>query len=169
VIFVIVGFLGFICHNENAQEIITMQTIKANTFKFGHRKEAVQLLRALRETDGAEKPMLVWGGEKRELPEEIIPMIACALQAMARGQAVSLITRPEWFTTRQAAEMIACSRQHVVDLINEKKLKDSKIGTHRRIKLDDLLEFIEQEDRERDAAMAALIEHTEATGGYELK
>lgn len=65
--------------------------------------------------------------------------------------------------------MIACSRQHVVDLINEGQLKASKIGTHRRIKLDDLLQFIEEEDKERDAAMASLIEHTEEMGGYELK
>ncbi len=146
-----------------------MQTITANTFKSGHRKETVGLLRALRQTDASDKPMLVWGGEKTELPEEIIPLLACALQAMVRGQAVSLITRPEWLTTQEAAEMIACSRQHVVDLINEGRLKASKIGTHRRIKLDDLLEFIQQEDRERDAAMASLIEHTEEMGGYELK
>lgn len=65
--------------------------------------------------------------------------------------------------------MIACSRQHVVDLINEGKLKASKIGTHERIKLDDLLQFIEEEDKERDTALASLVEHTEEMGGYDLK
>nr|MDZ4834627.1 helix-turn-helix domain-containing protein [Candidatus Melainabacteria bacterium] len=132
-------------------------------------KDTAGLLRVLRQKDTAEKPVLLWGGQKIELPEDIIPLLACALQAMSRGKAVSLITRPDFLTTQEAGEMIACSRQHVVDLINEGKLKASKIGTHRRIKLDDLLHFIEEEDKERDAAMASLIEHTEEMGGYDLK
>ena len=146
-----------------------MLSITANTFRAGRRKDTAGLLRVLRQKDTAEKPVLLWGGQKIELPEDLIPLLACALQAMSRGKAVSLITRPDFLTTQEAGEMIACSRQHVVDLINEGKLKASKIGTHRRIKLDDLLHFIEEEDKERDAAMASLIEHTEEMGGYDLK
>ncbi len=146
-----------------------MLSITANTFRAGRRKDTAGLLKVLRKKDTAEKPVLLWGGQKIELPEAIIPLLACALQAMSRGKAVSLITRPDFLTTQEAGEMIACSRQHVVDLINEGKLKASKIGTHRRIKLDDLLQFIEEEDKERDAAMASLVEHTEEIGGYDLK
>lgn len=146
-----------------------MLSITANTFRSGRRKDTAGLLKVLRQKDTAEKPILLWGGQKIELPEAIIPLLACALQAMSRGKAVSLITRPDFLTTQEAGEMIACSRQHVVDLINEGKLKASKIGTHRRIKLDDLLQFIEEEDKERDAAIASLIEHTEEIGGYDLK
>lgn len=146
-----------------------MLSITANTFRAGRRKDTAGLLKVLRQKDTAEKPVLLWGGQKIELPEAIVPLLACALQAMSRGKAVSLITRPDFLTTQEAGEMIACSRQHVVDLINEGKLKASKIGTHRRIKLDDLLQFIEEEDKERDAAMDSLIEHTEEMGGYDLK
>ena len=146
-----------------------MLSITANTFRAGRRKDTAGLLKVLRKKDTAEKPVLLWGGQKIELPEAIIPLLACALQAMSRGKAVSLITRPDFLTTQEAGEMIACSRQHVVDLINEGKLKANKIGTHRRIKLDDLLQFIEEEDKERDAAMASLVEHTEEIGGYDLK
>ena len=146
-----------------------MQSITANTFRTERRTTAAGVLKVLDRKNAPDKPMLVWGNERVELPEEIIPLLLAALQALVRGQGVSLITRPEWLTTHEAAEMIACSRQHVVDLINEGQLKASKIGTHRRIKLDDLLSFIEQEDKERDAAMASLIAHTEEMGGYDLK
>lgn len=146
-----------------------MHAITANTFRSERRDATAGLLKVLERRDTSDKPVLVWGGERTELPEEVIPLLSFALHAMSRGQGVTLITRPEWLTTQEAAEMIACSRQHVVDLINEGKLKGAKIGTHRRIKLDDLLEFIEQEDRERDAAMAALIAHTEEIGGYDLE
>lgn len=146
-----------------------MQSITSNTFRASRRKDNAGLLKVLHQAETAEKPVLIWGNEKTELPEDIIPLLLCALQAMSRGQAVSLVTRPEWLTTQEAAEMIACSRQHIVDLINDGQLKASKIGTHRRIKLDDLLWFIEEEDKTIDAAMASLIEHTEEMGGYELK
>src|ERR1700733_3597442 len=146
-----------------------MHSITANTFRSERRTAAAGLLKVLDRKDITGTPVLLWGGERTELPEEILPLLSAALHAMSRGQGISLITRPEWLTTHEAAEMIACSRQHVVDLINEGELKASKIGTHRRIKLDDLLEFIEQEDKERDAAMASLIAHTEEMGGYGLK
>jgi excisionase family DNA binding protein len=144
-----------------------MQSITAQTFRTKTRP-AAGLLKVL-DTASKGRPTLVWGDQKIELPEEIIPLLAAALQALSRGQGVSLITRPELLTTHEAAEMIACSRQHVVDLINSGKLKASKIGTHRRIRLDDLLAFIEAEDKERDVAMASLVAHTEEMGGYDLK
>ena len=44
--------------------------------------------------------------------------------------------------------------QQVVDLVDEKKLKGNKVGTHRRVQLADVLAFIEHEDQERDQAMS---------------
>lgn len=78
-------------------------------------------------------------------------------------------TGGEWLSTEEAAELIACSHEHVVDLINEGQLKCREVGSDRLIKRDELLQFIEEEDKKRDAAMASLIEHTEEMGGYELK
>ena len=146
-----------------------MNSITANTFRSERRGTAAGLLKVLQHADTSDKPILLWGGKRIELPGEIVSLLSLALNALSRGQGVSLITRPEFLTTHEAAEMIACSRQHVVDLINKGELKCTKIGTHRRIKLDDLLAFIEEEDKERNAAMASLIAHTEEIGGYDLK
>jgi excisionase family DNA binding protein len=59
------------------------------------------------------------------------------------------------------------SRQVVVDLVKKNRLKASKLGTHRRIKLSDLVDFVNQEDKQRSAAMTKLVEHTEEFGGYD--
>ncbi len=45
-------------------------------------------------------------------------------------------------TTRQAADVLGCSRQHVVDLCAAGKLPHTRIGTHRRIRRGDLEAFV---------------------------
>jgi len=45
-------------------------------------------------------------------------------------------------TTRQAADVLGCSRQHVVDLCAAGKLPHTRIGTHRRIRRGDLQAFM---------------------------
>jgi len=117
-----------------------------------------------------EGPFLTWAdGTRIPLPQPLLEVLAIAAAAMQRNQGVTLILRSTSLTTREAAELIGCSRQQVVDLIDEKKLKGTKVGTHRRVQLADVLAFIEQEDQERDQAMSDLIEHTEEFGGYDAE
>ena len=117
-----------------------------------------------------EGPFLTWAdGTRIPLPQPLLEVLAIAAEAMQRNQGVTLILRSTFLTTREAAELIGCSRQQVVDLIDEKKLKGTKVGTHRRLQLADVLAFIEQEDQERDQAMSDLIEHTEEFGGYDAE
>ena len=115
-----------------------------------------------------EGPFLAWNdGTRVLLPEPLLQVLALAAHAMMRNQGVTLVLRSNWLTTREAAELIGCSRQQVVDLTEGKKLKASKIGTHRRIQLSDLLAFINAEEKERDQAMSNLVKHTEEFGGYD--
>ena len=44
-------------------------------------------------------------------------------------------------TTQQAARLLGCSRQHVVDLCTSGRLSHTRIGTHRRIRRSDLDAF----------------------------
>jgi excisionase family DNA binding protein len=117
-----------------------------------------------------EGPFLTWtDGTRIPLPQPLLEVLAIAAHAMQRNQGVTMILRSTSLTTREAAELIGCSRQQVVDLIDEKKLKGTKVGTHRRVQLADVLAFIDEEDKERDEAMSDLIEHTEEFGGYDAE
>ena len=106
-------------------------------------------------------------GARVSLPEPLVQVLLIAAQAMTRKNAITMVVRSAWLTTQEAADLMGYSRQVVVDLIKKNKLKASKLGTHRRIKLSDLVDFVNQEDRQRSAAMAKLIEHTEEFGGYD--
>ncbi len=53
-------------------------------------------------------------------------------------------------TTRQAADLLGCSRQHVVDLCDSGRLLHTRIGTHRRIRAADLEAFAPRHQLRRE-------------------
>lgn len=106
-------------------------------------------------------------GSHVPLPQPLVQVLLIAAQAMTRKNAITMVVRSAWLTTQEAADLMGYSRQVVVDLIKKNKLKASRLGTHRRIKLSDLVDYIDQEDKLRSKAMAKLVEHTEEFGGYD--
>lgn len=114
------------------------------------------------------KPTLVDAdGRETELPEEMLDLLSFVVDAWKRGHGVTVTVQSKLVTTQEAADLIGCSRQHVVSLMNSGALPGRKIGTHRRIKLEDVLQFIQEDDKRRDAVMADLVALTEEIGGYE--
>lgn len=117
----------------------------------------------------AEKPFVLVcpDGSKVTLPDPLVQVLLTAAQAMTRKNGITLVVRSSWLTTQEAADLMGYSRQVIVDLVKKNKLKASKLGTHRRIKLSDLLDYMEMEDKQRDEAMTKLVEHTQEFGGYD--
>lgn len=50
----------------------------------------------------------------------------------------------ELLTTGQAAELLGCSRQHVVDLCDEGKLDHQSTGKHRRVRQQDIEAYLQR-------------------------
>jgi excisionase family DNA binding protein len=133
-------------------------------------EQSAQILgiaRSLQAQPEAAFALLCPDGTSVPLPEPLVQVILVAAQAMTRKNAITMVVRSAWLTTQEAADLMGYSRQVVVDLINKNKLKASRLGTHRRIKLSDLVDYSDQEDNQRSKAMAKLVEHTEEFGGYD--
>ncbi|MGO9749926.1 MAG: helix-turn-helix domain-containing protein, partial [Solirubrobacteraceae bacterium] len=80
-------------------------------------------------------------GEILELPPSAFYALKAIVQAMANGQTITLLPHGKELTTQQAAEILHVSRPHLVKLLNEGALPFHRVGTHRRIRIEDVLAY----------------------------
>ncbi|MBC8072509.1 MAG: helix-turn-helix domain-containing protein [Deltaproteobacteria bacterium] len=90
------------------------------------------------------------------LPPEALRLLVEVLGHMADGSLVTVLPLHAELTTQQAAEFLNVSRPHVVRLIDDGKIPHRKVGTHRRIKMLDVLEYKRREEAEAKDALTEL-------------
>ena len=140
----------------------------ANTTIIPNKKQLISIsdiAQTLQARTKAKFSLLCPNGAKMPLPETLTRVLLIAAEALKSKNAISLLVRNSWLTTQEAADIMGYSRQVVVDLIKKSKLKASKLGSHRRIRLVDLMEFIESGSREGTEAMTKIVRHTKEVVG----
>ena len=84
-----------------------------------------------------------------ELPAGAVKLLQAILEDMASGRAVTIVPQSAELTTQQAADFLNVSRPFLVQLLEQKKLPFRLVGTHRRVRFEDVLRFKENIDAER--------------------
>lgn len=105
--------------------------------------------------------------QRVHLPASAVQMLMDILVNISQGNAVQVVPVHAELTTQQAADILMVSRPYLVKLLDEKKIEHRKVGSHRRIRYNDLLKFKEQEERARKAVLDELAaEAQELDMGY---
>jgi excisionase family DNA binding protein len=105
-------------------------------------------------------------GKRVPLPEDIARVVEEAANALAAGNPVSLVSTEELLTTEDAAVILGVSRQYVVRLCDEGQLPAGRAGSHRRLRLADLLAFREARRQRELEGLREIVRITEEAGGY---
>ncbi len=104
------------------------------------------------------------GSESVTVPMSAFRLFTDMLSAMARGEAVALIPTHTELTTQEAADLLLVSRPYLVKLLDDGKIPHHKVGTHRRIRFDDLMAYKRASDAERRRALEELVARDEELG-----
>lgn len=89
------------------------------------------------------------------------------LRALGEGAMVNVETLPSVLTTGQAADLLGVSRPTVVSLVDAGKLPATLVGTHRRLRLSDVLAYRERQAATRREALRELTQLSEELGLYD--
>jgi excisionase family DNA binding protein len=82
--------------------------------------------------------------EKIVLPTRALKLLGDILKSMSQGNPISIVPIATEVTTQKAAEILGCSRPHLVKLLEDGKIAFTKVGKHRRINFSDIIKFRKQ-------------------------
>lgn len=102
------------------------------------------------------------------MPMTALRLLVDVLTEIGEGNAVNIIPIHAELTTQEAADVLNVSRPFLVQLSERGEIPFHKVGTHRRIRYQDVIAYKERVDGEQRNALNALAEQAQALNmGYE--
>ena len=105
--------------------------------------------------------------EKIRIPISALKFLVRILKEISQGNPVSIVPIATEITTQAAAELLGCSRPHIVKLLESGKIPFNKVGKHRRIKYEDLVAYKKEMKALQRQKIQEIMELDEDTGMYD--
>lgn len=102
------------------------------------------------------------------IPLSALKLLAKILKETGQGKLVSIVPVATEVTTQAAAEMLGCSRPHIVKLLETGQIKFTKVGRHRRIKYEDIVSYKQHMKEEQERLISQIMDVDEKEGLYDL-
>ena len=79
--------------------------------------------------------------DKIVLPLNALKLLEEILKNMSQGKIISIVPVATEVTTQKAAEILGCSRPHLIKILEEGRIPYTKVGRHRRIMLEEVVSY----------------------------
>jgi len=106
-------------------------------------------------------------GTTIELPEGIHELLVSIVEHLREGNGVTVIPMHAELTTVEAAELLNVSRPFLIKQLDAGALPYHMVGTHRRLRLADVLAYRDRMDAEAEKALGAMSADAEELGLYD--
>jgi excisionase family DNA binding protein len=91
-----------------------------------------------------------------EIPAAALPLFRRILDEIAEGHPVAVVADDSELSTQQAADLLGVSRPFLVGLLERGAIPFRRVGAHRRVRLQDLMDYKRRDEAERLKALEAL-------------
>lgn len=118
-------------------------------------------LRLLRGAAGASARLLSPDGGTIDIPPALFELLTAVAEELGQGHGVSVLPLHRQLTTTEVARLLNVSRPHVITLLERGDLPFEKAGTHRRVRLSDVLAYRQVRDERRREALANIVRQGE--------
>jgi excisionase family DNA binding protein len=100
-------------------------------------------------------------GEEMALPDPIYQLFCGLIPIIKRGQPFFVFPVEQSLTTQEAADLLGMSRPYLKTLLDRGEIPYYRVGSHRRVKLTDLMDYREHREAERATQMDELLATSE--------
>ena len=105
--------------------------------------------------------------EKIKIPISALKLLVKILKEISKGNPISIVPVATEMTTQAAAELLGCSRPHIVKLLEEGQISFTKVGKHRRVKYEDIVRYKNTLKAKQKATIREIMQLDEESGLYD--
>lgn len=105
--------------------------------------------------------------ERLKIPLSALHFLAEILRVTSEGMPVSIVPVATELTTQKAADILGCSRPHLVKLLEEGKIPYTKVGKHRRVQFSHVMEYKKKQKEEQMQLLIEIMQDDEELGLYD--
>jgi excisionase family DNA binding protein len=103
-------------------------------------------------------------GEAIALPQPVFNLLHQMVHELLQGNSVTITPIHKELTTQEAADILNVSRQYLVELLEAQAIPYTKVGTHRRIRFGDLMNYKTDRDAKRRTGLSQMTKTSQKLG-----
>ncbi len=101
-----------------------------------------------------------------EVPRPLLRPILALMTEFANGNPVRMLPLNAELTTQEAADLLKVSRPHLVQLLERGDIPHRLVGTHRRVRFTDVVNYRRTQEAKRRGALDELVSLSQALDLY---